>query len=357
MKKFVIDGEYRKLLEQSGIDAAQVLQIAQLPQNTFEHQRIQLKEKQYYQLMNAIDEVTGFNKKLLIQLATQNEIETFSPAIYAAFCSSDGLECLKRLAKYKKLIGSVCYQIQQNAVQVKIKLNSITGQPIDSAFFIEGEFCFLKGLISKALGQEIKPIKVITQFDEQSSLIEDFLGIKFEQGSVNEIIFALNDMQKQFQTANRLMVSYLKPELNKRLGEFDTDESYSAQVRNVITELLPTGQVSAEMVAQKLNLSKRTLQRFLKKENTNFQQQLNNTREILAKNYMKNMQYTTDEIAYLLGYQETNSFLRAFAVWTGKTVSEYRKNMVLNADTMESYVDSAEYKDTRTFTDFDSLNK
>ena len=31
-------------------------------------------------------------------------------------------------------------------------------------------------------------------------------------------------------------------------------------------------------------------------------------------------------IAFLLGYQEINSFLRAFAIWTGKSISEYRKD-------------------------------
>jgi AraC-like DNA-binding protein len=32
-------------------------------------------------------------------------------------------------------------------------------------------------------------------------------------------------------------------------------------------------------------------------------------------------------IAFLLGYAELNSFLRAFTVWTGKSVSEYRKGV------------------------------
>ena len=30
---------------------------------------------------------------------------------------------------------------------------------------------------------------------------------------------------------------------------------------------------------------------------------------------------------FLLGYAELNSFLRAFTVWTGKTISEYRVAM------------------------------
>jgi AraC-like DNA-binding protein len=33
----------------------------------------------------------------------------------------------------------------------------------------------------------------------------------------------------------------------------------------------------------------------------------------------------TDEIAYLLGYLELNSFLRAFTSWCGESPSEWRR--------------------------------
>jgi AraC-like DNA-binding protein len=46
---------------------------------------------------------------------------------------------------------------------------------------------------------------------------------------------------------------------------------------------------------------------------------------MLAKNYLLNTQMTTDEIAFLLAYQETNSFQRAFSIWTGKTVQQFRQ--------------------------------
>lgn len=77
---------------------------------------------------------------------------------------------------------------------------------------------------------------------------------------------------------------------------------------------------------EKLGLSKRTLQRKLSEENTSFQKQLNNTREILAIHYINNTDMSTNDIAYLLGYSELNSFLRAFRIWTGKTISSYKKS-------------------------------
>lgn len=67
------------------------------------------------------------------------------------------------------------------------------------------------------------------------------------------------------------------------------------------------------------------MQRKLTQEDTSFQKQLNKTRELLARNYISNTDMSSDDIAFLLGYQEVNSFLRAFSVWTGMSVSEYKK--------------------------------
>ena len=137
----------------------------------------------------------------------------------------------------------------------------------------------------------------------------------------------MNDLSLPFISYDEGMWSYFEPELTKRLAELDNDESTSARVRSVLSELLPGGQSSIEDVAERLGLSRRTLQRKLSEENTTFQKQLNSTRETLAIHYLRNTEMTTNDIAFLLGYQEINSFLRAFTVWTGKTVSDYRRDM------------------------------
>ncbi len=103
-----------------------------------------------------------------------------------------------------------------------------------------------------------------------------------------------------------------------------------AKVRSALTELLPGGAGTADEVAAKLGISKRTLQRKLTEEDTSFQKQLNGTRELLAKNYIRNTEMSSEDIAFQLGYQELNPFLRAFSVWTGMSVSEY-KNKKCNA--------------------------
>lgn len=112
------------------------------------------------------------------------------------------------------------------------------------------------------------------------------------------------------------------------IKELSKNDSNSARVRSSLIELLPAGEGSIDNVASKLGLSKRTLQRKLKEEDTTFQKQLNHIRELLARHYLKNSDMTSDDIAYLLGYQDLNSFVRAFNVWTGMTVSEYKRGLI-----------------------------
>lgn len=48
------------------------------------------------------------------------------------------------------------------------------------------------------------------------------------------------------------------------------------------------------------------------------------TRKSLARHYLSTPQLTEAEISYLLGYDDTNSFYRAFHTWTGRTPEHAR---------------------------------
>ena len=84
---------------------------------------------------------------------------------------------------------------------------------------------------------------------------------------------------------------------------------------------------SMQGVSTRLGLSKRTLQRRLQSEGESFQSVLNMTRERLARNYLSSSTISAGEISFLLGYDDPNSFFRAFQTWTGETPEHARAAM------------------------------
>jgi AraC-like DNA-binding protein len=80
-----------------------------------------------------------------------------------------------------------------------------------------------------------------------------------------------------------------------------------------------------EVIACKLGMSGRTLRRHLRDEGLSFQNLVTEFRRDLAKEYLRAGDMPPKEVAYLLGFQDVNTFRRAFKAWTGKTIRQYRE--------------------------------
>lgn len=323
MKHFVVDGRYKDLLKHYGLDIRKILRRAMLPEDILNHRTINMEEAEYYRFMKAISSSSD-DASLSVKLATTAQIECFSPPIFAAYCSKNGKVCIQRLAKYKKLIGPMSFVLKETANDVSIEIipeNPACKLPL---FLAESEFAFLIGILRKATEKTVVPVRVEFAENKDYSAFTEFAGVVPHSESVNRITFSRKDLELPFISYSEAMWDYFQPELTKRLVDLNADESVSTRVRSALTELLPGGLFTIDDVAEKLGMSKRTLQRKLSEEDTIFQKQLNSIRESLALHYLENTDMSTADIAYLLGYSEVNSFLRAFAVWTGKTLSEYK---------------------------------
>ena len=77
-------------------------------------------------------------------------------------------------------------------------------------------------------------------------------------------------------------------------------------------------------MARGLNLSARTLQRRLAEAGVTFQLVLKEARRELARHYLLQSSLELNETAYLLGYENANSFFRAFHHWEGTSPGQWR---------------------------------
>ena len=79
-----------------------------------------------------------------------------------------------------------------------------------------------------------------------------------------------------------------------------------------------------DQVAEKLNVSARTLMRNLDKEGIRFKTLANDVRFERAKQLLRSTSQSTKAIALAVGYGESSSFVRAFKMHTGLTPSQWR---------------------------------
>lgn len=244
-------------------------------------------------------------------------------------CAKNGIECFKIISKYKKLIGPLILDINidEENLSLEFKFDDNNDLP---RFTIITEQILMLNIIRKATEVNIIPKKVTSIYEYGDSKFEEFFGIKPYKADKSIIEFSINDVQRYFLTENNTMWRYLEPELTKRIKELEMDNSFAASVRSCLVELIPRGEGNIEMVAKELALSVRTLQRKLLNEKTTFIKQLNHTRELLAKSYLRDKDISNDDIAFLIGYSDTNSFIRAFKNWTGMTIKEYRQKCSIN---------------------------
>jgi AraC-like DNA-binding protein len=108
------------------------------------------------------------------------------------------------------------------------------------------------------------------------------------------------------------------------LEHLSVDGSFGDKVREGICVELPRGDASVEVVAAKLGMSARTLQRRLSEEGTSHQTLLEELRRSLSEQYLERPDLCTEDVGLMLGFSDGRAFRRAFKRWTGTAPSEFR---------------------------------
>jgi len=117
----------------------------------------------------------------------------------------------------------------------------------------------------------------------------------------------------------------LAPQFEEELKRENGDENFLERVRVAIQQKLTGQRPAIEDIADALHVSPRTLQRRLQDEGSSFQRVLEEARHHLARHYLNNSVLELNEAAYLLGYEDSNSFVRAFRTWEGIPPARWRE--------------------------------
>lgn len=317
---------WRLLMQDAGIEAAPVLRRAQLPGDLFARQNVRLNSSNFFKLWEAIDDESAFVDPTLptpLRIAKVMTSDWFEPELFAALCSENMASALDRLSKYVKLIAPMVIRVEHASSQSIVTIDFLENTQAPPSVFLAFKLVFFVQLIRLATRSYIQPIEVgwplKTRIDNESTLYQSFFGVSVSNSPFATLIFSKQDIERPFLTENHKMWEFFEPNLRKRLADLDKTAGMMERVRSTLLESLPAGEVSIQSISRKLAVSTRSLQRKLQEEGTSFQQILDSLRNSLAHHYLRSTEMSSAEISFLLGFEDANSFTRAFQVWTGKT--------------------------------------
>jgi AraC-like DNA-binding protein len=179
-------------------------------------------------------------------------------------------------------------------------------------------------------GEELTPIGVSLRrkLPEDKTPWEAFFGCPVRFGRKDDsMTFAESDVNRVLTASNRELVLLHEEAVKRHLRSMDRSGLVN-RARAVLVEELPTGRVSEASLAERLNMSPRTLQRRLREEGETFRTLLAKVRKKLAERYLREPDYSIIEIAFLLGFSDSSAFSRAYRDWFGESPSMTRKAQV-----------------------------
>ena len=319
--ELMITSQFQQYMADIGVPFDEILLNANIP-NLLKEETLELTDLEYYRLLQQFDDVLADEQ--IIGFSEIANLQLFMPPFFAAMSAKNGIEGIKRLAKYKKLVGPLVIQCTEHEETFSVRFQFHYPMQTLPRFTLLNEQLLIVSLLRTATGKNIKPLLVEGPYP-YSPVIESFLQVRGQLATTNQLLFKKEDVSKPFRSENNSMWAYLQPEFDKKLLEVVAQKTFAQNVQAVLLAAIPSGQFLIEDIANQLRMSTRTLQRNLSAENTTFNKELQAAQKILAFTYLQNETMTTTEIAYLLGYADTNSFVRAFKKWTGQTITTYRK--------------------------------
>ncbi|MFV0560256.1 MAG: helix-turn-helix domain-containing protein [Enterococcus sp.] len=319
--KIAIDKSFQEFLEINLLDLNLILEEANITNGLWKEEII-LSDNEFYRFQEVLSQ--KITDEQLLLLSDVKQIKLFMPIFFAALSSSNGIQAINRLAQYKRLISPVDIEVQHFNDTVEISINEVSGTQKLSRFSLLNEQFIILNILRTGSGQNIIPIKIKGPFALSASMIS-FVGCNSEVSSNNLLVFKLADLELPFSTRNNSMWKLIEPELNRQLEDIKTSSPIINSLHQIVQLLIPSKECTIDNVSNRLGVSTRSLQRYLAEEGTTFKAELQLVQKNMALHFSRDLNLTTDEISWLLGYSETSAFTRAFKKWTGMTLNQYRK--------------------------------
>ncbi|TYR80481.1 AraC family transcriptional regulator [Priestia megaterium] len=311
-------------LHQLGIAAHDVLRKAQLPLTIITEPVV--TAAQYFAIWQAYSDLIDDIAKGIIKLTTGFETAHYPLTVLATYHARDYRDALKRMARYKQLCPPESLGIIEEDERCTIDLEWLYTEQPGPPMLVGITLAFLLELGRRGTGQHLTARFVeFSQPMGDVQALETYFGCRIRSGAkCNRLTLHRRDLDRPFVSYNAELLEILTPVLDQSLDERRRIRSITGMVKWIMKRSLTGGRPDIQTVASELGMSDRTLQRRLTDEGTSFKHLLTQVRHEQAQEYLADPSLDIKEVAFLIGYEDQNSFYRAFRLWEGDTPSNWR---------------------------------
>lgn len=330
--RFRISSRIFHKLEELNVAPRSVLAHAGLPATLLQQAKVQVTTDEMFAFYRAASEVSG-DPAIGLKIGTEDRAERYDPIAIAALCTRSLRDALQRMARYKQLTCPEKIELIEKKNECAVRFDWLLAQEQEPSALIDTCFAWILSVARRGTGSPIQAKRVeFRRPPEHREIYEKYFccPVKF-RAAQNRLVLRKHDVDAPLLTHNDELLAMVAPQLEAELSERLAERSTSERAKAVLKRLLAGQRPGLQHVAAELRLSTRTLQRRLTDEGMSFQQLMKEARQELARHYLLHSSLELNETAYLLGYEDANSFFRAFHSWEGTSPGEWRSSRIAAA--------------------------
>lgn len=339
MNRFRVSSTLPRKLGELGVSPETVLRQAGLPMGLFNQEKIVVSTEELFALYRGIAEASndpGFGLKL----GNEERVERYDPIKIAALSARSFRDAVERLARYKQLTCPEEIRLVKRGNECAVQFAWLLAHEKEPPLLVDVCFAWIVAIAHRGIGRPLSPKRV--EFQRAPAHREMYQAhfrcpVKFKANQ-NALVFSKADIELPFVTHNAELLAIVAPHLDAELTEQLAQKTFSDHAIGVLKRLLAGQRPGIDDLARELHLSTRTLQRRLTEQGISFQRLLEDARRELAHHYLLHSSLELNETAYLLGYEDANSFFRAFHHWEGTTPGQWRLLQKNSEPTTQSQV-------------------
>lgn len=319
-------------LKRQGADVEHALAETRLEWRTLNNSNAWIPFSAHAKLLEIAADATG-DDCFGLHISEKIDIRDAGLLGYLGIASKTVEEGLFNLARYLRVF-SEGFQIE---LKISNGLGTVVVIPQDPLHAqlrqaMEFAYCAVLHAYRHLTGKRITPVHVHFVHARRSNvaLFTKHFGcpVKFNRNQ-GQIAFDHKVLATPIQSADDRLLLILRKHAEDLLEKRPKHtEELVHRIERRLTELLPTGQGRAKIIATELGMSERTLMRRLGKLNISFAGIVENLRKEHAAKYLAQESLSFTHIAFLLGYANQSAFSVACKRWTGKSPREVRAQRV-----------------------------